>query len=334
MKILENVEAYKVVDPMFEGIRVIMSYLGEPYSPQYMQGISGGAFRVATGCPSRPTCCNMMWITELIKLLGYEYKEYPCTSPGTDTCTGTGKDGKNLMDEMIGAVMAEIDSGKPALVWHAFTSAEWDVVCGYDEVKGFFFGRGSYRGFEGEGYVSEPWDRAAKVVGSVPAFGAVTIGAKTGTLDVRKAEIAALRDAVTHARTEKIAPEPTGWWSYEGLQSLRKWSEAYNSPGKERDAADAYCFQVYHSTHAAAPNFLSEIAPHFEGAAGKCLIEAAGHMEKEAAIFKQCWPYLFWDSPWGVNEERSHKVAPLLCEIADHYERAIVCLEKALAVIG
>ncbi|MDO8686307.1 MAG: hypothetical protein Q7J78_06525 [Clostridiales bacterium] len=57
-------------------------------------------------------------------------------------------------------------------------------------------------------------------------------------------------------------------------------------------------------------------------------------MGKEAAIFKQCRPYLFWDSPWGADEERSHKVAPLLCEIADHYERAIVYLEKALAVIG
>lgn len=68
MKILKGVEAYKVCEPLFEGIRVIMSYLGEQYSPQYIQGISGAAFRVATGCPSRPTCCYMMWSTDLIKL--------------------------------------------------------------------------------------------------------------------------------------------------------------------------------------------------------------------------------------------------------------------------
>lgn len=323
MKILKNVESYKVREPVFESVRVVMNYLGEQYSPQYIQGISGAAFRVATGCPSRPTCCNMMWITDLIKLLGYEYNEYPCFGPN----------GENLINKMISAVREQIDAGRPSLVWHAMTSAEWDVVCGYDDEKGIFYGRGTYKGMEGSDYHTEPWGRAAEAVEICPAFGAITIGAKTGALDARKAEIAALRDAVAHARTVKENPEKGGWYSYEGIQSLRKWSEAYSNPGKERDLADAYCFDVYHSTHGTAAGFLREIAPNFAGKAGNYLLEAAGIMEEEAKIFTKCTPYLGWDSPWGADEDRSRAVAPLLSQTANLYEKAIEDIEKALEAI-
>lgn len=323
MKILKNVEAYKVCEPLFEGVRVIMNYLGEQYSPQYIQGISGAAFRVATGCPSRPTCCYLMWPTALIKLLGYEYKECPCT----------GSNGENLIDAMITAVKGQIDIDRPALVWHAMTSAEWDVVSGYDDENDLFYGRGSYKGIEGSDYHIEPWDRAAKAVEICPAFGAVTIGAKTGVFDSRQAEIAALSDAVTHARTVKENPEAGGWYSYEGIQSLRKWSEAYSNLGKDRDHADAYCFQVYHSTHSTAAGFLREIACHYPGMAENLLLEAAGYMEEEAMIFKSCAPYLWWDSPWGVDEERSLVVAPLLSQTADLYEKAVENIENALKVV-
>ena len=49
--ILQCVDRYRVVEPLFEGIRVILSYRGENYSPAYVQGISGAAFRVAGICP-------------------------------------------------------------------------------------------------------------------------------------------------------------------------------------------------------------------------------------------------------------------------------------------
>lgn len=321
MKILENVDVYKVYDPVFESVRIVVNYMGESYSHQYIQGISGSAFRIATGCPSRPTSCNMMWITGLIRLLGYEYREYHCFGPNKE----------NLMDEMVTAVRAQIDAGKPALVWHALTSAEWDVVCGYDEENKLFYGRGTNRGFDSNN--CEPWDRAAMAVKICPAFGAITIGAKTDVLDARKAEIAALRDAVAHARTVKEKPEAGGWYSYEGIQSLRKWSEAFSNQGKARDLADAYCFLVYRSTHGTAAGFLREIAPNYSAAASELLLKAAGILEKEAKIFSQCSPYLGFDSPWGVDEERSRMVAPLLSETADLYEKAMENLEKALAII-
>ena len=57
---LEGVDRYQVVEPMFEGLRVILSYRGEPYSPAYIQGISGAAFRVGGICPCAPTCGTAM----------------------------------------------------------------------------------------------------------------------------------------------------------------------------------------------------------------------------------------------------------------------------------
>ncbi|MCJ7823146.1 MAG: hypothetical protein MUQ26_08755, partial [Armatimonadetes bacterium] len=54
--ILENVDRYRVNEPLFEGVRVILSYRGEMYSPAYVQGISGAAFRIGGPCPCAPTC--------------------------------------------------------------------------------------------------------------------------------------------------------------------------------------------------------------------------------------------------------------------------------------
>lgn len=318
VRILKNVEPYKVKEPLFEGVRVILTYLGEAYSPAYIQGISGAAFRVATGCPSRPTCCMMMWPTDLLNLLGYEIAEVPCYSPV----------GEKLTEKMIEAVKEQIDSGKPALVWHAMTNAEWDVVFGYDEGKGIFYGRGSYW-LDAEEYHTEPWNRAEKAVNICPAFSAVLIGEKKRKFDARRAEVNALRNATAHARTVKDKPEDGGWYSYEGIQALRKWSEAYSNPGKDRDLADAYCFDIYHSTHATASVFLREIACYYPETE-MLFLKAADYIEEEAKVFRSCAPYLGWSSPWGVNEERSKAVAPLLEKVSELYEKAIVCIEQGL----
>ncbi len=320
MIVLSGVPAYKIKEPLFEGVRVIMNYLGETYSPEYIQGISGAAFRIATGCPSRPTCCMMMWTTDLIRLLGYDYCESPCF----------GSNGEKLTDKMIAAIREQIDAGKPALVWHAMTSAEWDVVCGYDQEKKIFFGRGSYWGPEMADYHTEAWDRAEQAIDICPAFGAVLIGEKRNPFNARKAEISALKDAAAHARTVKEKPEEGGWYAYEGIQALRKWADAYATAGKDRDLADAYCYDIYHSTHAAAPGFLKEISGHFSEAAKKQLEKAAVYMEQEARAFQRCEPYLGWHSPWGVDEDRSAAVAPILAEVARLYEEAVICIELGL----
>ncbi|HHT27575.1 MAG TPA: hypothetical protein GXZ82_10055 [Firmicutes bacterium] len=44
--ILPDVDHYRICDPLFEGLRVLLAHRGEPYSPAYIQGISGAAFRI------------------------------------------------------------------------------------------------------------------------------------------------------------------------------------------------------------------------------------------------------------------------------------------------
>ncbi len=52
--VLDGVDRYRVIEPLFEGIRIILSHRGEEYSPAYIQGISGAAFRIAGICPCTP----------------------------------------------------------------------------------------------------------------------------------------------------------------------------------------------------------------------------------------------------------------------------------------
>jgi len=47
-----------------------------------------------------------------------------------------------LITKHIEAVKRQIDSDKPALVWHAFTNCEYDVVCSYDDKANQFIGKG------------------------------------------------------------------------------------------------------------------------------------------------------------------------------------------------
>lgn len=311
--ILENVDIYRVCEPLFEGARVVLSYLGEKYTPQYIQGISGAGFKIAGGCPSRPTCIYTMWTSDFIRYLGYEVIEYPCADAQEN-------------EKMIEAVKRQIDSGKPALVWHALTNAEWDVVCGYDEENKQFIGRGTYRGTDG--YDRENWDRAANC-DVCPPLGAIIIGDKVSALDERKAETDSLQEAVRHARTTVPIKD-----SIEGIQFYRKWAEEYSQPGKDKGLADAYCHGVYLSARTAVVGYLREIAPKYSGEARSLLLKAADWFGHETEQLTQAGHYISWNSPWGVDEERSKNTAPILKEAAGYYEKAIECIEQALNEIN
>ena len=63
--VLDGVDRYQVMDALFEGVRVILSYRGEPYSAAYVQGISGAAFRIGGICPCAPTCTSAMETQDL-----------------------------------------------------------------------------------------------------------------------------------------------------------------------------------------------------------------------------------------------------------------------------
>ena len=145
-----------------------------------------------------------------------------------------------------------------------FTTAEFDVVTGFDDDKGTFLGRGSYAGM-GEEYAEAPQARTVTTahIGGVPQ--AILIGEQVRDFDARGAEIAALKTAVAHAHSQnnvdKLGGE--GWVMLQGLACYDRWINDFRDPERKRDMGDAYCYGIYRSTHRAAAAFLREIAPKY-----------------------------------------------------------------------
>lgn len=319
--ILGGVGPYKICEPLFEGIRVIMSYRGERYSPEYIQGISGAAFRIGGICPCAPTCGNPMTPQELIGLLGYEYEEY--------SLSGEGIDPNKKIAGMVERVKAEIRNNRPVLVWHAFTNAEWDVVCGYDDAGRAFLGRGSYAGLGDLARADET--RAKDAVEICPAFGAIIIKDKIGSPNEGILEKAALKQAVSHAGSQMNAERlGTGEWVFlEGLACYRRWVEDYRNPSKTKDIGDSYCIEIYRSTHRAASKFLSELAQKYPGSA-HYLTEASTNFAAEADLLDACAPLLGWGAPTGPDADRNVQVSGLLDKAQNYYSKGISAIETAL----
>lgn len=327
--ILENVDCYMVWDPMFEGIRVILDYRGEEFSPEYIQGISGAAFRIAGICPCAPTCSYAMEPTDLVSLLGYEYEYIPLLEESLDL--------ESEVVNVIQKVHEEIRNGRPALVWHAFTYAEWDVVCGFDKEKHIFYGRGSYMGLNG--YAEEDETRTIRCVDICPALGVILIGEKTGEFKSLEAELSALREAVRHARnTDRLEEHSSEQWNMlEGLACYDRWAVDL-AEGKLEPLGGLghrYCMGVYSSTHKSAAGFLREIAPGYQDEVQVHFNNAADYFERESEILSECRELLFADYsfPVNVNEENFPEAARLVSEARDNYRLAIEEIEVSLELI-
>lgn len=314
--ILVNVDRYQYTEPLFEGARIVLNYLGEEYSPEYIQGISGAAFKIAGGCPSRPTCVYDRWTPDFLREIGWEIEEVPCE-----------RDGEIDGTRLIEAVKKQIDGGRPVLVWHAFTNYEWDVVCGYDEEEGQFIGRGSYLGLDD--YARDSWFRPGKCE-DVPAFGAILLKKREREFDRREAELSAIHRAVEHA--DRKAEEGQESFELEGTAFYRRWISEYSRPDKEKDAADSYCLQVYSSVRDAAGKFLREIAVKYDADRSEKMLRAAEYFDRETEILKSLEPYLGWNAPWGADEAKNRAAAELLCRAADEYEKGMGCLRVIIGV--
>jgi hypothetical protein len=329
--ILPDVDHYRVVEPMYEGIRVILSYRGETYSPAYVQGISGAAFHVGGICPCAPTCTEGIEPIELVRKFGYQVEAIPLFN---ETVSADQRAPDDLMDSLIERIKAEIRANHPVLVWHAFTNAEWDVVAGYDDSAGadhrrLFLGRGSYAWLDG--YAEASQTRPRDAIEICPAFGAIFLGEKIGKFDTQSAEIASLSEVVAHAHSQKNANKLGGndWVFLQGFLAYERWVNDFRNPQKTRTAGDAYCYGVYRSTHRAASDYLAELSINYPQARNS-LLEASRLFALEAEILSKGEPLLWWSSPEGPDPARNQQATALLAQSFSSYHRGIDSIEQAL----
>jgi len=326
--IVEHVDRYRVTDPLFECVRVVLAHRGEQYSPAYIQGVSGAAFRIAGPCPCAPTCSAAMDTPDLVRLLGYEAEHVPLYGKGVDP----ERDARKLLPR----IRDEVRAGRAVIVWHAFTNAEWDVVCGFDEAKKQFLGRGSYAGIDGLAKADEM--RLAKCLEICPAIGVIFVGRKTGTFDARAAELDALQEALRHARRPKWPPnaDPAAsgvvWRFHEGLACFDWWADSFRQdPNRGANAGDKYCLNIVRSRHRAAAGFLKELAAKYADAKGP-LEKAAGHFTADADTLDACHKLegMDWGDKRPVPPNRNARAAELLGKARDAYARGIGEIAAAL----
>ena len=223
---IDNIDRFRVTEPLFEGARIVLNFLGESHTPAYIQGISGAAFRIAGPCPCAPTCSSQMSTTELLKLLGFQYTE------SILGWTGDVEDAKNNLVALIPKIKDSIRAHRPVLLWYAFADTAFEVVTGFDDAEGVFMGHHAYQRPE-EGLAKAKQTRAQECAAYCPAFGAIFIGAKIGALDARAAEIASLMEAVSHAHNAEICHGP-GKPERNGLMAYDYWVDRFQKPETKR----------------------------------------------------------------------------------------------------
>ena len=334
--LVENVDRYRVMDPMFECVRIVLAHRGEEYSPAYIQGISGMAFRIAGPCPCAPTSSMAIKPPDLVRLLGYEAEELSLVDLKREEVPAA-------VPDVVARVKAELRAGRPAIVWHAFTNAEFDVVSGFDEEKGTFLGYGSYAGGEEKPAEAEE-GRLGTCLDICGAYGAVIVGKKTSELDAREAELAALEEAVRHAHSprglflDEVKSGPLPWRFREGLACYDVWARQFEvDPQKVPDGpSDRYPLGVYSSTRGAAAEFLRSIAPKYPEAREQ-LGTAAGHFEADAAALVSLrddvfggWGPKGWKKP---DPAKAVRAVELLRSARASYAKGIQAVEAALQAI-
>jgi hypothetical protein len=318
--VLDGVDHFRVREPNFEGVRIVLDFLGDKHTPAYVQGISGAAFRIAGICPCAPDLSTQMGTSDLLKLLGYE------STPSILGWVGDVEDAKRNVAALIPKIKDSIRARRPVLLWYAFANSAYEVVTGFDDGEGAFLGWHEFQR-PSDGLAKARQTHAAECVNDFPAVGALWIGKKTGMLDAKSAEIAALKEAVRHAHDRKVT-NGRGGPARQGLLAYDAWVERFRDPEGKREPGDSYCNNVYRSTHRAAAAFLTEIAPKHPAAANY-LRAAARHFAAEADALDQAEPLIGWQSP-EHDAARNAKLWPLLATARDRYAAAIGHVERAV----
>jgi hypothetical protein len=322
--VIEGVDRYRVIEPMFECARVVMSYRGENYSPAYVQGIAGTAFTLGGICPCAPTCVKVPYATaDLLRLFGYEVTPvtYQAKSADADAQYAT----------FLNKLKSEASAGRPVIVWHAFTNYEWDVVCGYDEDAKTLSGYGSYAG--GDQYATSSQDRPKGGM-DVSSTIALIVGQKPREFDAEAAEMAALKFGIEHAQCQKNAEkfEKPEWAFFEGMLCYKRWARDFTDLTRKRGSGDSYCLGVISSTRRCAARFMEELASKYP-AADRELLMAAAAFTNEADTLEALKPMLWWNAPEGPDAERNAKASTLIAQASEHYRRGIRGMQLTLATL-
>lgn len=331
--VIEAVDKYQYHDAMFEAVRLALAERGDEYDAAYIQGITGMAFRMAGPCPCAPTCSSGVSTDGLVELLGYEL-ELLYLGENEDSF-------QRPVSDVIAGVKEETRAGRPVPVWHAFTYAEWDLVCGFDEEKGEFLGVCTYGGEPGD-YMSAPEARMKEAANICPAYGAMIIGEKVRDFDAREAELSALEEAVRHCNAPRdpfLDCDLDGKWPWrfrEGAACYEAWARKFSAdPDRVPDRlSDRYPFGVYSSTRQAGPVFLRQMADKYPEAAAQ-LTEAASHFERDATTLQTIHKELLgWEASWDEPDPtKAKRTAELLSRAREAYVAGTTAIEEALEVL-
>jgi hypothetical protein len=331
--VLDGVDRYRVVEPVAEAVRIVLAYRGEKVSPAYVQGLSGAAFKVAGPCPCAPTCWGTMEPAKLARLFGYEVEQIDVGAPydaKAFPAEASEAARKARMQAALLRIKDEIRAKRPVVLVHAFTYWEYDVVCGFDESTHELYGRGSYDAMRVDAYThaGELRALAATEIGGGPY--AVLIGAKTGSLDAKEAELAALREAVAHAHTQA-----SGKALLMGLECYDAWIGRYRHQGDHMTAKglppDEYPLGILPSTRQAASEFMTELAAKYPAA--KAHLELAAEeftRESEALAAARARRGTLKESP---TEEECARMAGLLSQARAMYALAIDDIGRAIPLL-
>jgi hypothetical protein len=286
---IEGIDKFRVDEPLFEAVRIVLNSKGEDYSTAYIQGVSGAAFRLAGPCPCAPTCSFAMSTEGLIKLLGYEAQTLSEKLPPFESFQGWEDPewisaNTKRIEQAIPFIKNQIKLGNPVIVWGAFNVCEYDVVCGFEEKTKKFLGRGGSAGLDG--YAVQDETCATQSI-SICGYGReYAVGEKMREFFAEKAEIAALEEAVRHAHDSQNQiddyNESVIWKMQQGSNVYNWWIHKFGLQElKIPEMGDTYCLSVYRTTHQAASTFLLEIASKYPEAEEK-LVQAAQYFKKEA----------------------------------------------------
>jgi hypothetical protein len=339
---IEGLDKFRVDEPLFEAVRIVLNYKGEDYSTAYIQGVSGAAFRLAGPCPCAPTSSFAMSTEELIKLLGYDAQTLSEKPPPFDSFQGWEDPewisaNTKRIEQAIPLIKNQIKLGNPVIVWGAFDVCEYNVVCGFEEKTKKFLGRGGSAGLDGYAIQDEHY---ATTSISICGYGKeYAVGEKIREFSADKAEISALEEALRHARDAQNQiydyGESVTWKMQQGSNVYNWWIHKFGLQElKMPDMGDTYCLGVYRTTHQTASTFLLEIACKYPEAEKK-LVQAAQCFNNEAQALNRIHT-IFVPSGQVIkttSSEINTQVVELFKEAKHYYDQGIIQISRALTSI-